>query len=491
MSAVLSIDQGTTGTTALVVSSDGQVLSRAYSEFTQHFPRPGWVEHDAEELWQVTIRVAKEAVERVTEVPTAVGITNQRETVVVWDRTTGAPIHRALVWQDRRTAERCRQLQTELGDDFIAARTGLVWDPYFTATKIEWLLREVPDLRKKVEGGDVVFGTIDSWLIHRLTGGGAHVTDHTNASRTLLYDIRHQRWDDELLAVFGIPIESLPEIRKSSEVVGTTSGDILGHEIPIAGNAGDQQAALFGQGCVEAGSAKCTYGTGAFLLMQIGTTLDDEPRRTGVLTTMSCGADGGPAYALEGSVFIAGAAIQWLRDGLGLLETAPESEGLARSVESTDGVYFVPALVGLGAPHWQAEARGTIVGLTRGTQRTHLVRAALESMAFSTREVVDAMVAASGVRLTELKVDGGASANDWLMQYQADLLGVRLLRPDVVETTALGAAGLAGLATGIWADVEAFTATRHYHSFENGTAREDDFEGWKRAVNAALHWAGS
>ena len=404
---------------------------------------------------------------------------------------TGEPLHRALVWQDRRTAERCRQLQTELGDDFIAGRTGLVWDPYFSATKIEWLLREVPDLRKKAEHGEVAFGTIDSWLIHRLTAGAEHVTDHTNASRTLLYDIRRQQWDEELLGLFGVPIRSLPEIKRSSEIVGTTSGDVLGHEIPIAGNAGDQQAALFGQGCVEAGNAKCTYGTGAFLLMQIGPKLDSQPTHTGVLTTVSCGPDGGPAYALEGSVFIAGAAIQWLRDGLGLLETAPESEGLARSVESTDGVYFVPALVGLGAPHWDAEARGTIVGLTRGTGRAHLVRAALESMAFSTREVLDAMAVASGVNLTELKVDGGASTNDWLMQYQADLLGVRVSRPDVVETTALGAAALAGLATGIWPDVEAFWATRHYQSFENGASRGADYKGWKRAVDAALHWAGS
>ncbi len=489
MSSILALDQGTTGSTAVVVGDDGAVLGKGYYEFPQHFPKPGWVEHDPEDIWSTMLAAARDALGG--ERPTAIGITNQRETVVVWDRATTRPLHNALVWQDRRTSARCRELQSELGDAFIADRTGLVWDPYFSATKIAWLLDHVPDLRAAAENGEAVFGTVDAWLLARLTGGRAIATDYTNASRTLLFNIHDEEWDDDLLELFDVPRVALPDVVPSSGVIAETSSQHFGRAIPIAGIAGDQQAALFGQGCVEAGSAKCTYGTGAFLLMQIGTTLDDEPRRTGVLTTMSCGADGGPAYALEGSVFIAGAAIQWLRDGLGLLKTAPESEGLARSVESTDGVYFVPALVGLGAPHWQAEARGTIVGLTRGTQRAHLVRAALESMAFSTRDVVDAMVAASGVRLTELKVDGGASANDWLMQYQADLLGVRLLRPDMVETTALGAAGLAGLATGIWADVEAFTATRHYHSFENGTAREDDFEGWKRAVNAALHWAGS
>jgi glycerol kinase len=491
VAAVLAIDQGTTGTTALVVSETGNVVSRTSSEFTQHFPRPGWVEHDADELWDVTLRVAKDAIERAGELPVAIGVTNQRETVVAWDRATGEPLHRALVWQDRRTAERCRELREELGDQFIASRTGLVWDPYFSGTKIEWLLREVPDLRARAEAGEAVFGTIDSWVIYRLTDGAVHLTDHTNASRTRLYDIRSHDWSRDLLDVFRIPVHCLPDIRRSSEIVATASGDALGVEIPIAGIAGDQQAALFGQGCWEAGLAKCTYGTGAFLLMQIGDSLGTDPDRTGLLTTVSCDASGRPAYALEGAVFVAGAAIQWLRDGLGLLDDAADSEELAKSVESTGGVYFVPALVGLGAPHWEAGARGTIVGLTRGTQRAHLVRAALESMAFSTREVLEAMTATSGVELAELKVDGGAAANDWLMQYQADVLGVSVSRPDVVETTALGAAGLAGLATGVWRDAATFAETREYHTFRRVRARDEEFAGWKRAVETALYWTGS
>jgi len=437
----------------------------------------------------VTKRVAKEAIAQSGTTPSALGITNQRETIVVWDRQSGEPLHRALVWQDRRTAGRCRELRTELGDDFIASRTGLVWDPYFSGTKIEWLLREVPDLKSRARNGDAVFGTIDSWLIYRLTAGATFVTDHTNASRTLLYDIQQLGWAPELLDVFGVPEVSLPSIRRSSEIVGTTAAEVLGVEIPIAGNAGDQQAALFGQGCWDHGQAKCTYGTGAFLLMQIGGALSKTPTRTGVLTTVSCAADGGPAYALEGAVFIAGAAIQWLRDGLRILDQAPASEALARSVDSTGGVYFVPALVGLGAPHWEADARGTIVGLTRGTERAHLVRAALESMAYSTREVFEVMTETSGVQLADLKVDGGASENDWLMQFQADLLGVRVSRPDVIEATALGAAGLAGLATGVWKDAAAFAATRQYRSFEPGRVLDADFDGWKRAVETALYWA--
>ncbi len=489
MSAVLALDQGTTGSTALVLSGQGRVVSKVYSEFTQHFPKPGWVEHDPEELWRVTERVAKEAIAQSGTTPSALGITNQRETIVVWNRESGEPLHRALVWQDRRTTDRCRELRAELGDEFIASRTGLLWDPYFSATKIEWLLREVPDLRSRARDGEAVFGTIDSWLIYRLTAGAAFVTDHTNASRTLLYDIQQQAWAPELLDIFGVPNASLPSVRQSSEIVGTTAAEILGVEIPIAGIAGDQQAALFGQGCWDHGQAKCTYGTGAFLLMQIGDTLPRAPTRTGVLTTISCAADGSPAYALEGAVFVAGAAIQWLRDGLELLEQAPASEALAQSVDSTDGVYFVPALTGLGAPHWEADARGTIVGLTRGTERAHLVRAALESMAYSTREVFEAMTETSGVRLNDLKVDGGASENDWLMQFQADLLGVRVSRPDVVETTALGAAGLAGLATGVWKDAAEFGATRQYRSFERGRELEAEFDGWKRAVETALHWA--
>jgi glycerol kinase len=489
MSAILALDQGTTGSTALVIGDDGHVASRAYREFTQHFPAPGMVEHDAEEIWRVTLETAREAVRQGGVEPVAIGITNQRETVVAWDRRTGTPLHHALVWQDRRTAARCRALQADLGEEWVARRTGLVWDPYFSATKIEWLLAEVPELRERAEAGDAVFGTIDAWLVFRLTGGRAFVTDHTNASRTLLYNLAQQDWDEELLELFGVPRVSLPEIRRSSEIVGTAEAEHLGVEIPIAGIAGDQQAALFGQGCWGPGQAKCTYGTGAFLLMSLGGELPADPRRGGVLTTVSCDAQGAPSYALEGSIFVAGAAVQWLRDGLQIIEHATETEAMAREVPDTAGVAFVPAFVGLGAPHWEAEARGTIVGLTRGTTRAHLVRAALEAMAYSTRDVAESMTATSGIPLAELKADGGAAANDWLMQFQADALGVRVARPDVVETTALGAAGLAGLATGVWSNPDAFLASRSYRWFEPGSPPAGGHAAWRRAVESALHWA--
>jgi glycerol kinase len=491
MASILTLDQGTTGSTALVIADDGRVLGRAYREFTQHFPAPGMVEHDAEEIWRVTLDVAREAVERSGERPEGLGITNQRETVVVWDRRTGAPLHRALVWQDRRTAARCRELQAELGDEYVASRTGLVWDPYFSATKVEWLLKEVPDLAARVAAGDAVFGTIDSWLIYRLSAGAAHVTDHTNASRTLLYNLRGRDWDAALLELFGVPKESLPEIRPSSGVVAVADAAHFGWEIPVAGIAGDQQAALFGQGCWVPGRAKCTYGTGAFLLMSVGAEAPEPAGGSGVLTTVSCDERGGPSYALEGSIFIAGAAVQWLRDGLGIIERASETEALAAGIDDTGGVYFVPAFVGLGAPHWEAEARGTIFGITRGTGRAHLARAALEAMAFSTRDVAERMAAASGVELEELKADGGAASNDWLMQFQADALDVPVARPDVVETTALGAAGLAGLATGVWPDAESFSRSRSYRWFHPGRNLNAGYAEWRRAVDAALHWARS
>ena len=489
MSAILALDQGTTGSTALVIGADGRVVSRAYREFTQHFPAPGMVEHDAEEIWQVTLQTAREAVGQAGVDPIAIGITNQRETVVAWDRSSGAPLHHALVWQDRRTAARCRTLRAELGDDWVAQRTGLVWDPYFSATKIEWLLGQVPELRPRAAAGDAVFGTVDAWLVFRLTGGRAFVTDHTNASRTLLYNVARRDWDDELLELFGVPRASLPDIERSSGIVGTAQAEHLGIEIPIAGIAGDQQAALFGQGCWDAGQAKCTYGTGAFLLMSVGAELPGARAGSGVLTTLSCDAEGGPSYALEGSIFIAGAAVQWLRDGLRVIDRAAETEGMAQEVPDTGGVSFVPAFVGLGAPYWEAEARGTIVGLTRGTSRAHLVRAALEAMAYSTRDVVESMAAASGVALAEVKADGGAAANDWLMQFQADVLGVRVARPDVVETTALGAAGLAGLATGVWSSADAFLEGGRYHWFDPGREPAGGYPAWRRAVSAALHWA--
>jgi glycerol kinase len=494
MTAVLALDQGTTGSTALVVAADGRLLGRGYREFTQHFPAPGEVEHDAEEILRVTVEAAREAIGQARVVPTALGITNQRETVCVWERDTGRPIHRAIVWQDRRTAARCAQLAKQRKTGLIRERTGLVLDPYFSATKIEWLLEHVPGLRRRAEAGEAVFGTVDAWLLARLTNGKTFATDHTNASRTMLYDIGRRAWDDDLLALFDVPRDALPEVRTSSGVFGVCEAEHFGSEMPIAGIAGDQQAALFGQGCWEAGQAKNTYGTGAFLLLNTGKRR--AVSKHGLLTTLACGPRGEPVFALEGSVFIAGAAIQWLRDGLGLIAHAAESEHLATDVPDTGGVCFVPAFVGLGAPHWEPSARGTIVGLTRGTRRAHLVRAALEAMAFSTKDVLDAMLADAKLRLAALQVDGGAAANDWLMQFQADLLGVPVARPDVVETTALGAAGLAGLGAGLWNSGHQFLAGRTFRRFLPGgqgggggpalRAREAD---WHRAVDAALHWA--
>ncbi|HSD33306.1 MAG TPA: glycerol kinase GlpK [Gemmatimonadales bacterium] len=492
MKAILALDQGTTGSTALVIGENGAVLGRGYRELPQHFPSPGWVEHDPDDILRVTLEAAREALARARVTPAGIGITNQRETVCVWDRTSGRPLHRAIVWQDRRTAPRCASLAAGPQAAAIRARTGLVLDPYFSATKMEWLMEHVPDVRARIEGGDAVFGTVDAWLVFQLTAGGTFATDHTNASRTMLYDLAVGAWSDDLLALFGVPRIALPEVRPSSGDFGVTAARHLGVELPIAGVAGDQQAALFGQGCWGAGQAKNTYGTGAFLLLNTGARPVSSAH--GLLSTVACDAAGARAFALEGSVFIAGAAIQWLRDGLQILAAAAESERLAREVPDTGGVYFVPAFVGLGAPHWEAGARGTIVGLTRGTGRAHLVRAALEAMAFSTQEVLDAMTADAGLALTELQVDGGAAANDWLMQFQADLLGVRVARPDLVETTALGAAGLAGLATGVWGRAEDFLAGRRFDRFDPGAeaaASRARAGEWRRAVQAAKQWAAA
>ncbi len=492
MTAVLAIDQGTTGSTALVVAQDGRVLGRGYRELTQHFPHPGEVEHDAEDILRITLEAAREARQQANVVPAALGITNQRETVCVWERGTGRPLYRAIVWQDRRTATRCRQLAKQRKGALIRARTGLVLDPYFSATKMEWLLEHVPGLERRVRSGEAVFGTVDTWLLFRLTNGKTFATDHTNASRTMLYDIGARAWDERLLRLFGVPREALGEPRSSSGMFGVCEAEHLGVEIPVAGMAGDQQAALFGQGCVAPGQAKNTYGTGAFLLLNTGKRRAAAAR--GLITTLACGPRGEPVYALEGSVFIAGAAIQWLRDGLGLIERAADTERLARDVPDTGGVYFVPAFVGLGAPHWEPNARGTIVGITRGTARAHLARAALEAMAFSTKEVLAAMTADAKLRLHTLQVDGGAAANDWLMQFQADLLGVPVARPDVVETTALGAAALAGLAVGVWNAPQEFLAARRFTRFLPGPnaravrAREAE---WRRAVETTLHWAAA
>lgn len=494
MAAILAIDQGTTGSTCLVIAETGRVQGRAYSEFTQHFPQPGWVEHDAAEIWDVTLAVARRALaaaELEASAVAGIGITNQRETVVVWDRATGEPVHNAIVWQDRRTADRCRALRQAGHEDDIRARTGLVIDPYFSGTKLEWLLEHVDGLRRRAEAGELAAGTIDAWLIWKLTGGRVHATEPTNASRTLLYNIDKLDWDDELLSLLGVPRTLLPEVRPSSGIFGTADASLLGAEIPVAGVAGDQQAALFGQRCWEKGRAKNTYGTGAFLLLHTGDRRVESER--GLLTTVACDPRGQPAYALEGSIFIAGAAVQWLRDELNVIERADETAALAASLDSNDGVYFVPAFVGLGAPHWQPEARGTIVGLSRGTGRAHLVRAALESMAYSTRDVLEAMIGDSGVDAQDLAVDGGAAANDWLMQFQADLLGLPVKRPQMLETTALGAAGLAGLATGVWPDAEAFGASRPepdgFQPDMSPADRRTLVAGWNRAVAAAKAWA--
>ena len=492
-SAVLSIDQGTTGTTALVVAQDGRVLARAYSEFTQYFPEPGWVEHDALEIWDVTKKVSRRALaEAGDEVSVeGVGITNQRETVVLWDRQTLVPVHRAMVWQDRRTASICGELRDRGMEAEVRARTGLLLDPYFSGTKLTWLLRARPDLRKLAETGALAMGTVDSWLIARLTQGLVHATDHTNASRTLLYNLSTRSWDQDLLGIFEVPAGLLPEVRASSGIYGVTRGEELGIEVPLGGVAGDQQAALFGQGCWEEGLAKNTYGTGAFLLLHTGAARVES--HSGLLTTMACDEVGGPAYALEGSVFIAGAAIQWLRDGLGIIDAAQDSEGLARSLRFNDGVYFVPAFVGLGAPHWDPHARGTLVGLTRGTTRAHLARAALEAMAYSTADVIRAMEQDSGVATVELRVDGGAAMNDWLMQFQSGILGIPVRRPALVETTALGAAGLAGLATGVWTDGREFMAALGDASTFHPSMPEEDrsalLAGWRRALAAAKTWS--
>jgi glycerol kinase len=487
MKHVLAIDQGTTGTTALVIAANGRVAGRGYQEITQHYPQPGWVEHDAEEILERTLMAARDAIAVSGVRPDVIGITNQRETVVVWHRDTGKPLARAIVWQDRRTTERCAELKSHTS--WIAERTGLRPDPYFSATKIEWLLKK-PEIAFVARNGRLLAGTIDSWLIWKLTGGRVHATDPTNASRTLLFDINRLRWSKELCDLFKVPIEILPEVRPSAGDFGRTVTAFFGKSLQITGVAGDQQAALFGQGCCGAGQAKNTYGTGAFLLMNTGSEAPQPAE--GLLATVACDDKGGAAYALEASIFVAGAAIQWLRDGLGILYSAAESERLARSIESNDGVYFVPALVGLGAPNWEPKARGTMFGLTGGTNRAHLARAALEAMAYGSAEMLAVMAKRAKVSFQSLRVDGGASANNWLLQFQSDILGIPVERPDMIETTALGAAGLAGIAGGVWPDAAAFIGTREFTRFNPVMPKETADEliaGWQRAVRATLVWA--
>ena len=494
MKYIMALDQGTTSSRCIIFDHSGAMLASAQREFAQHYPKPGWVEHDAAEIWETTLEVARGAMAKsgleAADIA-AIGITNQRETTVVWDRETGEPVCPAIVWQCRRTAPMADALAASGWAEKIRQKTGLVPDAYFSGTKLRWILDKVPGARQGAEEGRLLFGTIDSWLIWKLTGGRAHVTDVTNASRTMLFDIRRLRWDPELLELFGIPEQMLPKVQPSSCIYGETEPALLGGKIPVAGAAGDQQSALFGQCCFEAGDVKNTYGTGCFLLMHTGS----EPvfSKNGLITTIAASGPGRIRYALEGSVFTAGAAVQWLRDEMGLISDAAASEAAARSVTDTGGVYVVPAFTGLGAPYWNQYARGTITGITRGFTRAQLVRATLESIAYQTCDICRAMESDAGVELTRLRVDGGASANDLLMQFQSDLLGAEVLRPACIETTALGAAYLAGLAVGYWKDTADIRQNRQtgrvFLPEMRDATRAKLLKGWNRALTTALTWA--
>lgn len=492
---VLALDQGTTSSRAILFDREGNVCASASQEFKQYYPQPGWVEHDAEEIWQSQRAVAEKVMAAGPEGRVgpadlaAIAITNQRETVVLWDRATGKPLNHAIVWQCRRTAPMCDRIRQEGFHQTLREKTGLVTDAYFSGTKIAWLLENVPGARERADRGELACGTIDAWLIWNLTRGRTHATDVSNASRTLLFNLRSLSWDEEILRYFRIPASLLPEVRSSSEVLGDT--DLFGASVPIAGVAGDQQASLFGHQCFRRGAVKNTYGTGCFLLMNTGAEIPHS--QSGLLATIAWGRQGKTVYALEGSVFIAGAAIQWLRDEMKLIQNAAESEAMARAVPDTGGVYFVPAFVGLGAPHWDAYARGTMVGITRGTNRHHVVRAALEAIAYQTRAVVDAMAEDSGLRPEVLRVDGGAARNDFLCQFQADILGIPVDRPATTESTALGAAYLAGLATGFWNDEQDLSRqlkiARRFEPAMEAARREDLYAGFERAVERAKGWA--
>lgn len=494
MKYIMALDQGTTSSRCIIFDHSGAMLASAQKEFAQHYPKPGWVEHDAAEIWETTLEVARGAMAKAglsAADIAAIGITNQRETTVVWDKETGAPVCPAIVWQCRRTAPMADALAASGWAEKIRQRTGLVPDAYFSGTKLRWILDKVPGARQGAEEGRLLFGTIDSWLIWKLTGGRAHVTDVTNASRTMLFDIRRLRWDPELLELFGIPEQMLPRVQPSSCIYGETEPGLFGGKIPVAGAAGDQQSALFGQCCFEAGDVKNTYGTGCFLLMHTGS----EPvfSENGLITTIAASGPGRIRYALEGSVFTAGAAVQWLRDEMGLISDAAASEAAARSVADTGGVYVVPAFTGLGAPYWNQYARGTITGITRGFTRAQLVRATLESIAYQTCDICRAMESDAGVELTRLRVDGGAAANDLLMQFQSDLLGAEVLRPACIETTALGAAYLAGLAVGYWKDTADIRQNRQtgrvFLPEMRDATRAKLLKGWNRALTTALAWA--
>jgi len=492
---IVALDQGTTSSRAVVLDKAANIVSVSQKEFTQIYPQAGWVEHDPMEIWATQSSTLVEAIAKAgitSDQVAGIGITNQRETTIVWDRNTGKPIYNAIVWQCRRTADICEQLKARNLEDYVRENTGLVLDPYFSGTKVKWILDNVEGAREKAEKGELAFGTVDTWLIWNMTQGRVHVTDYTNASRTMLFNIKDLCWDEKMLQELNIPASMLPEVRSSSEVYGQTNiGGKGGTRIPIAGIAGDQQAALFGQMCVNAGEAKNTYGTGCFLLMNTGK--EQVTSQNGLLTTLACGPTGEVAYALEGAVFMGGASIQWLRDEMGLVDDAKDSEYFATKVDSSNGVYVVPAFTGLGAPYWNAHARGTILGLTRGSNSNHVIRATLESIAYQTRDVLDAMTADSGIKLAALNVDGGAVANNFLMQFQSDLLATDVVRPKVTEVTALGSAYLAGLAVGFWNSIDdvknVAEIDRTFTADGDEEKRERRYSGWKRAVKAVTAWS--
>ncbi|WP_196605890.1 glycerol kinase GlpK [Pectinatus haikarae] len=491
---VLALDQGTTSSRTILFDHDSNIVAVAQREFTQIFPKPGWVEHNANEIWSTQVGTISEVIAKANIDPNeiaTIGITNQRETAVVWDKTTGQPVYNAIVWQSRQTMEICDELKAKGLADTFHKKTGLLIDAYFSGTKVKWILDNIEGAREKAEAGDLLFGTMDTWLIWKLTGGKVHVTDYSNASRTLMYNIRELKWDDELLGHLNIPKCMLPEVKPSSEVYGVTIPSVTqGVEIPISGIAGDQQAALFGQTCFNAGMAKNTYGTGCFMLMNTGSQLYDS--KNGLLTTIAWGLDNEVVYALEGSIFVAGSAIQWLRDGLKILDSAPDSEYYAGKVKNAEGVYVVPAFVGLGAPYWDMKSRGAIFGLTRGTSKNHIIRATLDSLAYQTKDVLDAMQSDSGIKLDSLKVDGGAVANNLMMQFQSDLLGVPVDRPKVVETTALGACYLAGIAVGFWKNKEElinnWQLDRRFEPNMGEEERNELYVGWLKAVRRTMNW---
>nr|WP_300095092.1 glycerol kinase GlpK [Sedimentibacter sp.] len=488
---VLALDQGTTSSRAILFDRNGNIVKLSQKEFRQIYPNPGWIEHNPLEIWETQLNAAREVLKDIkAEEVACIGITNQRETTVLWDKTTGQPVYNAIVWQSRQTSEICDQLKKSGMEPYIKENTGLVVDAYFSGTKIKWILDNVPGVREKAENGEILFGTIDTWLVWKLTGGKTHITDYSNASRTMIYNIKDLKWDEKILHELNIPASVLPEVRQSSEFYENTVKDIFGIEIPISGIAGDQQSALFGQLCFQEGMMKNTYGTGCFMLMNTGEKLVKSNK--GLITTIAWGVDNKVEYALEGSIFVAGAAIQWLRDELKIIHDSADSEYFAKKVKDSNGVYVVPAFTGLGAPHWDMYARGAIVGLTRGTNRNHIIRATLESIAYQTKDVIEAMIEDSGINLTALKVDGGATANNFLMQFQSDILNVNIERPEVTETTALGAAYLAGLAVGFWKSKgeisQYWSINRKFKPEMDEEKRNALYEGWKKAVGRSKDW---